>query len=85
MLEGVFAGRQQDENDPSPIPHTRITCGCRRRRPSKQVYDGKLILQDLILETRHSFLDYVTNGLEISLIVAVDFTRSNKDVFKKDS
>jgi vacuolar-type H+-ATPase subunit F/Vma7 len=37
------------------------------------------------LETRHSFLDYITTGLEISLIVAIDFTRSNKDVNKKES
>ena len=51
----------------------------------KQVFDGKLILQEMKLETRHSFLDYITTGLEISLIVAIDFTRSNKDVNKKES
>jgi vacuolar-type H+-ATPase subunit F/Vma7 len=49
------------------------------------VFDGKLILQEMKLETRHSFLDYITTGLEISLIVAIDFTRSNKDVNKKES
>ena len=44
-----------------------------------------MILQEMKLETRHSFLDYITTGLEISLIVAIDFTRSNKDVNKKES
>ena len=38
-----------------------------------------LELEHLKFERKHSFLDYVFGGCEISLTIAIDFTMSNMD------
>ena len=40
---------------------------------------GTLNLLDTTLETEYSYLDFIRGGCELSLIVAIDFTASNKD------
>ena len=40
---------------------------------------GCIELSLIKIERRDSFLDYVSCGLEISLFIAIDFTKSNKD------
>jgi len=46
---------------------------------------GTLEVQEVAVVTKYSFLDYVSGGLDIGLIVAVDFTRSNGDPQNKES
>ena len=40
---------------------------------------GRLTLSSISVERRETFLDYVSNGLEVSLYIGIDFTKSNKD------
>ena len=40
---------------------------------------GCLILNNVKIESNHSFLDYLRGGLNISAIVCIDFTGSNGD------
>jgi hypothetical protein len=46
---------------------------------TKKTAAGKLCLDDLKVDRSYSFLDYVNGGLEVALLVAVDFTLSNGD------
>ena len=46
---------------------------------------GNILLSNVKIERRESFLDYVSQGLQISLFIAVDFTKSNKDSHLPDS
>lgn len=46
---------------------------------------GHLVLKDYGRRIRHSFLDYVGGGYQISLVLAVDFTASNGDPSKPGS
>lgn len=39
---------------------------------------ASMIISDIMIERNPSFLDYIASGLEISLFVAIDFTKSNK-------
>lgn len=41
--------------------------------------------KSLNISTRHTFLEYVFGGCEISLVLAIDFTLSNGDPKDKDS
>ena len=47
--------------------------------PSELKRHGCIELSLIKIERRDSFLDYVSCGLEISLFIAIDFTKSNKD------
>ena len=40
---------------------------------------GAIKMHSISIERRETFLDYVSNGLEISLFIGIDFTKSNKD------
>eukprot|EP00801_Mesodinium_rubrum_P002589 Mrub_02589.p1 GENE.Mrub_02589~~Mrub_02589.p1 ORF type:complete len:535 (-),score=52.82 Mrub_02589:67-1443(-) len=40
--------------------------------------NSTLIINKLNLQTVHNYLDYLNNGVQINLIVSVDFTASNK-------
>lgn len=40
---------------------------------------GELKIKECKKVTQHTFLNYVYGGAEISLIIAIDFTNSNKD------
>lgn len=46
---------------------------------------GSLSFQDVGVERRYSFLDYIRGGLELRLMVAIDFTRSNVGPHHPDS
>jgi len=39
---------------------------------------GNIVFRLVDLEVRHSFLDYILGGCGVSLMVAVDFTMSNR-------
>jgi Copine/Zinc finger, C3HC4 type (RING finger)/C2 domain len=39
----------------------------------------KLILENIAVEKRETFLDYIQSGLEMSLMIGIDFTKSNKE------
>ncbi|EER13961.1 copine, putative [Perkinsus marinus ATCC 50983] len=41
--------------------------------------EGYIIIEEVIIQRRWSFLEYVLGGLEMSLIVGIDFTTSNGD------
>jgi hypothetical protein len=43
------------------------------------------VIQNIILEERHSFLDYIFGGCNISLFVAIDYTASNGTVSQPSS
>eukprot|EP01119_Soliformovum_irregulare_P011920 TRINITY_DN3051_c0_g1_i1.p1 TRINITY_DN3051_c0_g1~~TRINITY_DN3051_c0_g1_i1.p1 ORF type:complete len:604 (+),score=195.97 TRINITY_DN3051_c0_g1_i1:84-1895(+) len=51
------------------------------RKQKKKSYknSGIIQLKEFEVIKTHSFLEYITGGCEISLIVAIDFTASNKD------
>jgi len=40
---------------------------------------GGIQFHNITIDRKESFLDYVSNGMEISLYIGVDFTKSNKD------
>lgn len=46
---------------------------------------GTLSICGFNISKRHSFLEYVFGGCEISLAIAVDFTLSNGHPHEKDS
>lgn len=46
---------------------------------------GQLVIQDMILDRSYTFLDYVRGGLELRMMLGIDFTRSNMDVMNPDS
>ena len=46
---------------------------------------GDMKFKSLNISTRHTFLEYVFGGCEISLVLAIDFTLSNGDPKDKDS
>lgn len=54
-------------------------------RGAKEKGKFKLTLPRLEIKPRHTFLEYVFGGCEISLAIAVDFTQSNGDPKKRDS
>lgn len=56
---------------------TSLTRPPKHKDPSKP--GGQLYVSSTIITPRHSFLDYVFCGCEISFMVAVDFTASNGD------
>lgn len=39
---------------------------------------GEILLNNLHVAARYSFLEYVFGGCEISLLIGIDFTLSNK-------
>lgn len=47
--------------------------------PNSNPPHGNLVIQSFKMELRPTFLDYITAGIEISFMVAVDFTGSNGD------
>lgn len=49
----------------------------KHKDPSKP--GGQILVSSTVITPRHSFLDYVFGGCEISFMVAVDFTASNGD------
>eukprot|EP01129_Flabellula_baltica_P008548 TRINITY_DN340_c0_g1_i4.p1 TRINITY_DN340_c0_g1~~TRINITY_DN340_c0_g1_i4.p1 ORF type:complete len:763 (-),score=172.10 TRINITY_DN340_c0_g1_i4:17-2305(-) len=49
----------------------------KRKKKKKYVNSGTLILRSIELVEQHSFLEYIAGGLEMNLIVAIDFTASN--------
>ncbi|CAE6971972.1 Cpne7 [Symbiodinium sp. CCMP2592] len=46
---------------------------------------GTLRIQDMILDRAYTFLDYVRGGLELRMMLGIDFTRSNMDKQNPDS
>jgi len=40
---------------------------------------GFLVIENVRVEQRHNFLDYIANGLDMQFVYALDFTRSNLD------
>lgn len=46
---------------------------------SKYTNSGVFIVNDILIKRRHSFLEFIQGGLELSLMVAIDFTASNGD------
>jgi hypothetical protein len=56
---------------------------CAKGGGTKEV--GQLILEDIVVQRKYSFLDYINGGMEVGLIVAIDFTRSNGDPRDQDS
>lgn len=52
--------------------------------PSSKV-GGKLHIQHCAISIRHSFLDYIFSGFELSFLVAIDFTASNGSPHQRDS
>lgn len=43
----------------------------------KEKKPGKLLLEKFMIQTLPSFVDYLRGGLQLNLIVAIDFTGSN--------
>ena len=41
--------------------------------------DARVVLHSILVQRIDSFLDYIAGGLEMSLFIALDFTKSNKD------
>jgi hypothetical protein len=86
QLYGVFARREEEIarasftyadlercfklGSPLQVPFTPSSSGKR---------SGCVEFSLIKIERRDSFLDYVSCGLEISLFIAIDFTKSNKD------
>ena len=50
-----------------------------KKKAKKKGYhnSGTLELTQCTLEKQHSFLDYITGGMQINFTVAIDFTGSN--------
>lgn len=46
---------------------------------SSKSTDIKLIIHEFNLKDKHTFLEYVRGGCEISMMIAIDFTKSNGD------
>ena len=51
--------------------------GKKKQKKSSYKNSGQLILHNVRIEMRSTFLDYIQNGTELNFIVAVDFTASN--------
>jgi len=49
----------------------------KRKKGSKYKNSGLLQISNCVLELRPTFLDYISNGTELSFTVAIDFTASN--------
>lgn len=45
---------------------------------TKQGGRGKLVLKDFKKEMNYAFIDYLRGGVEINMILSIDFTSSNK-------
>eukprot|EP00397_Hematodinium_sp_SG-2012_P002819 GEMP01002827.1.p1 GENE.GEMP01002827.1~~GEMP01002827.1.p1 ORF type:complete len:811 (+),score=120.74 GEMP01002827.1:73-2505(+) len=59
---------------------------CRKKKKiNKRPTVGCLQIQDVSVISKYSFLDYVNGGLDIELLVALDYTRSNGDPRSKES
>jgi len=48
-----------------------------RKKGAKYTNSGTVILDDILIETVPSFLDYIQGGTQVNFTVAVDFTGSN--------
>lgn len=46
---------------------------------------GQLIIDEIMIKRKYTFLDYIAGGLEMNLIIAIDCTRSNGDPRNQDS
>ncbi|CAK9002105.1 unnamed protein product [Durusdinium trenchii] len=46
---------------------------------------GQVSIQEMILDRSYTFLDYVRGGLELRMILGIDFTRSNMDTMNPES
>lgn len=55
------------------------------KKRAKHPTSGSLIIESLLAVPRPTFIDYLEGGLEISLVVAVDWTASNGDPRSADS
>ncbi|XP_049401412.1 protein BONZAI 3 isoform X3 [Solanum stenotomum] len=54
-------------------------------RGNEKVLKGQLFVEGYAEKQLYSFLDYISNGFELSFMVAVDFTASNGDPRSPDS
>ena len=58
---------------------TKITLNLVDNTHKKNKDAGFLYVRRLVIEPSYSFIDYLSSGLEVSLIVSLDFTGSNGD------
>ncbi|XP_057868895.1 protein BONZAI 1 isoform X2 [Cryptomeria japonica] len=56
----------------------------KRDGPNK-ILKSQLFVEKFSMSTKHSFLDYITNGYELNFMVAIDFTASNGNPRLPDS
>lgn len=56
----------------------------KRDGPNK-ILKSQLFVDKFFMSTKHSFLDYITNGYELNFMVAIDFTASNGNPRLPDS
>mmetsp|Transcript_4449 Transcript_4449/g.10336 ORF Transcript_4449/g.10336 Transcript_4449/m.10336 type:complete len:774 (-) Transcript_4449:62-2383(-) len=55
------------------------------KKGKRSISRGTLIIENVEVVKKYSFLDYILGGLEIALVVGIDFTRSNGDPVDPES